>query len=404
MKIKGLAIVGLVLAVVCFSCANDEDSKIKKSGGEYKLGDELTDVTEDVALGKSLLASRDTKGAYEAFDKVERLRGDLPDGHLGIYMVDEIILVDWLQSLITSLMNFLDDWMKSKDSGKVAGDIIRDTIEDFAQPLVSEMTDHLEEIDGDFSFYISSYPLWFYNERTVLDLGGEWDLSDATIMKGGSRIFLGFTDFLLAYDLDFDVGHFIDIELPPDADMRETLLAFINATLDALSDPDYPDFLYLIDEGYELLPQAGIEYGRGLLGIIDGFASVLGETDPQHDDIFGYLDENGDLKWDSDEPLVFPYLERVSEDQAPYMWSILNIIDLLGRSMLDGTQYDTSPDPNPFSLDALSPLLTLIGLPLPLPAIEVDLGKFYREPKREGLHDALVFILTLLKEGLEQTP
>lgn len=400
MKVRWLVILCLALAVVCLSCTDDGDDELKKFDEQYRANKDLPDVTEDIALGKSLLAKRDTKGAYEVFDRVARLRPDLPDGHLGIYMVDEIILVDWLNELLDSLMNFLDDWL-TKDEQKVAGDIVRKMLEDFVKPLANEMTTNLDEIDGDFSFYIPSYPLWIYDGRTVLDLGGEWDLADATIMRGGSRIFLGFADFLLSYELDFDVGHLIDIEIPPDADMRETLLIFINALLDTLNDPDYPNFLYLTDEGFELLPQAGVEYGRGLLEIVEGFALALSETDPQKDDVFAYLDENYNSSWDVGEPLVLPYFRRISEDQAQYVWSVLNIVELAGRSMLDGTEYDTSPEPNLFSLSALSPLFTLIGLPIYLPDIEVDLGKFYREPRREALHDALVFILTLLKDALE---
>jgi len=404
LRAKVLLAILLALAVFLSACASDD------GGGESKQPDKKDrtdtarpDVTELVAQGKSYLAQLDTKNAWETFDRVCELRGDLPDGHLGIYLSDEIILVDWLQSLVEALSNFLNGWL-SKGSDKVAGDVVHDIIENFAQPLADEMVEHLEQIKGDFSFYLPSYPLLRYDERVVCDLGGEWDQSDALIVRGGARAFLGMMDLLLAYDLDFDVGHLVDIAIPPDADLRETLLILVNAFLAILNDPDYPDFLYLYDDGFTLQPQAGVEMGRGLLDIVSGFASVLNETDPQSDDIVGYIDENHNSKWDSGEPLVLPYIRHISNDQAAFTWSVLNIIDLAGRSMLDGTEYDTSPDPNLFPLVSINPLFETLGFPPLLPDVSVDLGKFYREPSHEGLHDALVAILNLLKQILEGTP
>ena len=395
---KGSAIVAIAMAVLLIPliCGDGIASQKARSA--------KVDVTDLVAQGKSLLAMRRPQQAWEVFDRVCELREDLPDGHLGIYMADEIVLVDWLQSLVEFVIDNIDQWFKTKGSQKVAGEIIRETIEDFARPLLAEMVDHLDRIDEDFSFYLPEYPLFVYRDRLVCDLGGEWDYSDVLIVRGMARWLLGLCDFLLSYNLDFDAGHIIDIELPPDADLREILLTLVDALLDMLNDPDYPDFLYLSDEGFELLPQAGIEFGRGNIEVIAGFARVLQETDPQEDDIFAYSDENGNSRWDAGEPLVFPYIGRISDDQAPFIWSLLRVVELAGESMLDETEFDTSSEPNPFPLDSINPLVESFGLPPILPAMEIDLGEFYRNPKREQLHDTLVLVLTLIKQFLEQMP
>jgi len=402
---KPRASLAVVIAIVLLSalCAGGDGIASQKAEAAKP------DVSELIAQGKSLLGQRKPHPAWDAFNRATELRGDLPDGHLGIYLADEIVFVDLLQTLIEYYIANMDEWTKSKGASgpeKVGGAIVQEMIEDYFRPLLVEMTDELDQIDGEFSFYLPSYPLFVYHKRLVCDLGGEWDQSDVLIFRGASRWWLGLADLLLSYDLDFDVGHILDIELPPDADIKEVLLAYVNAILDMLNDPDYPNFLYLTDDGLTRLPQAGIEFGLGELEMAQGFASLQAETDPQADDIFGYLDENGNGKWDVDEPHVYPYIGRVSEDQTTFEWAVINVIDLAARSTLDGTEYDTSPDADdPFPLSALNPIFESLGLPPLFPKeMTVDLGKFYREPSREQLHDTVLFIATLLKEFLEGLP
>ncbi|HDH97482.1 MAG TPA: hypothetical protein ENF73_07130, partial [Proteobacteria bacterium] len=164
---------------------------------------EKPDVSDLVAQGKLLLGQRKPDQAWDVFSRVVELRNDLPDGHLGMYLADEIVFTDMLRDLIEYYIAMFNDLFGSrgaKGHGKVAGSIIQEMIEEYYRPLLVEMTDELDEIEGEFSFYLPSYPLLVYHRRLVCDLGGEWDQSDVLIMRGAARWWLGLADLLLSYD------------------------------------------------------------------------------------------------------------------------------------------------------------------------------------------------------------
>jgi len=164
-----------------------------------------------------------------------------------------------------------------------------------------------------------------------------------------------------------------------------------------LEDPEKTHFLLPLPEGFERLQEAQVAFALAARYGSQVWRTAAAETDPQEDDVLGYLDENGNGQMDDGESFYFLGAEysALLNDFVP---SLTAVLDELHTSFAQSTPIDAYPlTYQTFDTAVFNLLLEDLGLPPLIPSSEADIAAFFEDPPMadvktfitDGLHCAV---------------
>jgi len=366
--------------------------------------------------GKTYLALGDGDHAREIFLEVLVFAPDNTDAHFGVALADVLRVVKLVESLDEYINDYLgaDKGKGQKDDEQGLGDFLHEYTERLIYTVAQELTKHTWRIyqltdERDFQFYLSSYPITYKGEPLLL-CRGEWDGAELRLVWGIGNLLMGVSHAVLGTDLNFDIGPILRLPIdfaslledPAAVDWTALFPSLVDALLEILTDPDYPNFLLLTPDGRELFQTAGIELGLFCSSAVEASHFVMGETDPQEDDVIGYVDTNGDGRYDEGDLVRMPEpIGVLDEDGFETLWALFYLMNRLASAFFDTTYMDPHPgEPDPLYLSDLNPLIAaLMGEDaFGLPEIPVELGPYFQNPAPEETKQFAIDLLTCLDE------
>lgn len=351
--------------------------------------------------GNQLLSAGDNEAAYGAYHEALDLCPDEPDAKMGLLISDTQWYLQFIYRLIDYIINF--PVTADKTDPKSIASIFQELIREQMLPVTDEMialADDLRANHPKARFFIDPLPMLLVDGHAVLEMAGEWDLADFDNVKAFAQILEGLWYFLITYDLRFDLTIIFNAEPPASPTTEELIHFYAGLLLEVLADPNYPDFLTFLDDGEANLETSALQAGRGLIGVVTAFYSMREETDPQEDDIAGYVDENGNGQWDEGEPFKVPYFGDLWPEGNVFFEDLFYLMNDLGEAFLDTGPEDVHPaKPDWFMLSDVNFILEFFDVFVPgiaLPDLSVPIGRFFYSPPDDGLRGVVQTVAQLL--------
>lgn len=430
-----LMLMALVLCSALSGCGCGEDDHSTSSGqadddDQAPLDDDFDDDDDDadddvdddapecdwathdplIVEGKQLLGAHDPEGGYDKFALALERCPDSADARYGIIIADVQWYVNWFNEWINFLMGFNPAPHRGTD--KSIGTVIQTLIRDYMMPINDEiftLGQILLEEQPEVRFYLASLPMWLDGEHVTLDMAGEWDLADVKDLLAFAHLMESLGQFLLTYDFTFNYNTFAFWPPPePGATIGEIIHSYSGLILDLLNDPGYPDFLTFLDGGPQHLSESAVNTGAACLGMVAAFEMARLEIDPQEDDVLGYIDKNGNGRWDEGEPYHIPYFGDLTPELNGVVLDLMVMLDDLGDAFLDGGPEDTRPLlPDWFLLSRINFILEiadlvwyeLLGHPLRFMDIPIPIGPFFYNPPDDGIRSSVGAIAQVLYDA-----
>ena len=377
-------------------------------------------LEEVLAIGKGYLAAGDAVGASDAFHAALVMAPQNTDAKFGALLANTLQFT----TLLSELLNLVEDMLDAGDSvpvdvpdeldplgrydalgsGPPIGDLIQDFVTNVALPKFLENDVFYYEltlVDG-FSFHLDGTYDVEITGTQLISFGGEFDYGELHFFGAVNSLLLAVFEIVLAHDINFDFDN-LNLDFGEDADTLETIGAILDLIEGLLNDPNYPNFLFLDDDGVQQMQMAGVNLGLAFLRINAMLDAVRAETDDQSDDPIRYDDANGNGVYDLDEAVEIPGLLVMEPDLIEV---VHNLAGDLAVAFFDTTALDVDPiNPNPLYLSSLNGILIYLGiLPEPLfgERIGIPIGPFFAQPSPNGLRNILIFVVNVwdLVEGL----
>lgn len=399
-----------VALIVAFSLFLLSCEPITGGGDPEKPIDRLIDE------GKTYLALGDGKSARDIFLEVLVFEPKNTDAHFGIALADILRLIKLVEALDEYIQDYLSHGkLKGAKDEEGLGDFIHRYVERLILSVAEEITYHTWQIyklvpEEKFYFYLSNYPIT-YKGNLILSCKGEWDGAELRLVWGFGHLAMGFSHLLLGTDLNFNIFPLLNLpidwttifENPQSLNLQELLPLLLDALLQILTDPNYPNFLLLTPGGRELYSLSGVELGLFFLSIVDSGHFIMNETDPQQDDVIGYIDLNNSGHYEEGDAIRLPEpIGALDESEYEILWGIFHASHNLSRAFFDATYMDPHPsEPDPFHLSDLNPLLSALlkyyGYnPILLPDFTIDIGPYFQNPTPEELKQTAIELLLCL--------
>lgn len=409
-----LALAAILLATGC-GCDDDDDDDDPSGDDDDDDNDTAPDDDDDVTWpddadeliqqGKDWLAVPDGDRARLYFmDALELVPGH-PEALYGVVISDLVHTTDVVSIVVDYVMSVLDYGGPVKGKEADADDLINGMLQTMLDGLLRERALELIEYadlaaEAEATFEHPGIPIYIHYEN-VCTLSTEFDYGELWASAALAGILDGALYHLYSVDLDFDLSHAFRLVETIDFDQvttEEAVAAVVEVLLDVLTDPGFPDFLTIPEENAEIAREAGMEVGNGLDKWLWTFDAINAETDDQADDAMGYVDLNGNHKYDPNEPYVIPHFEQLDAAQMDLNQDILEMVVGLRNTFWDYTEMDVDPNnPNPFRLKLITPLVEYAGLPgWIIPDMTLDIGAWYLDPAGSGLKDTLIIVLRIV--------
>lgn len=352
------------------------------------------DIEAMIEQGKELLAAGDSQNAGEIFRDVLMFEADNGQAHYGIALADLLDLVHLADDFVVFLTDQFAGGGQEKSGLSPAGigDTLDKYIGDIFEPVFLDFQyhTHLAYADKDLVFELEALPLTFGGEL-IVDLGGQWDHADAALLISIADFMAGFSDLLLALDLNFNLGYVFDLPLNfsdlSGIDLGAIWRDLVHLVVLLLSDPQYPNFLGPNSSAEARLPRSAVALGLGCGAFIETGSLARSENDDQLDDIIAYADLDDSGGWDEGEPFALPKIGALDDRQSRLITAIALLLADLRGSLLDGSELDADPNlTDPFDLASANPLVMALadwefG---PLPHYEIDLGYLFLHPQENA--------------------
>jgi hypothetical protein len=344
-----------------------------------------------IVAGKAALSAYDPTTATGQFNDAAALCPEIGDAFVGLMLADLQSYCQTAQPIVALLADFLNiDWP-----------VLQQTIRETLLALNDSLLAAAETVQIDHPetrFYISPLPFWVDGEHVVVDADGEWDFADAINVGALAGLFDGIEHFLISLNMEADWSL---LGQDPGSMDPIVIAHFLSGqVLAMLGDPNYPDFLKLVDGGEVDFAGAAISLGFASLDGVDGFDAVRAETDPQEDDVTAYVDLNGNGQWDEGEPFRVPYVGVLSTELNQALLDTLTLLADLGPALLDSGPEDLHPLwPDWLPLGDLNYILAWLASYAPgleLPNIPVPVGYWFYNPPADGLRTVVTALAQFL--------
>ncbi|MCC6158550.1 MAG: hypothetical protein IT350_10905 [Deltaproteobacteria bacterium] len=353
-----------------------------------------------IEAGRAKLSELEPQEAYAEFTAALAACPGSGVARYGLLLSD----VQWYMVWTHEWVDYLADYNPAPHATfRSLGTTIQTTFRYQMLPINAEMARLADEIEQDHAgatIALDTFPLWVDDGETTLDVPGEWDIADV----GTIRTFIGLWQFvahaLLSFDVDFNFSTFALQPPPEGATPTEVVHHYAGVILEILGDEDYPDFLTFLPGGEQELETAAVEMGHGLRAFAAGFAAVRDETDPQTNDVAGYVDENDNGHWDNGEPYRIPVMGDLTDEESANWQGIVDMTESLGLAFLDGGPDDVHEIlPDWFWISDANGLLEFLGVELALPPIPLPVGPLFYDPPADGLRGTVTTLAEAIYAG-----
>jgi len=375
------------------------------AGCEIKNGEPTAlSISQMIEKGKENLRNGNGKRARESFMTVQEFEPENTDAAMGIVLADTLRLFRLIDEFGDFALGYLGGGNslfstqnvseKAAPRGQGAGDTIQYYMSTVLHPVVSEMSRNLEVCNRhpDFVFRFDKLRLYLLGTE-IVTFTGDWDIQDVIWLEELVLLAQGAENAVYSTNLNFNIGYIFDVNLDL-TQINQLLSDLMHAMYLILTDPDFPNFLLTNDKAAELMPQAGVEFGRSFADFVELQQSVAQSPWPERG-IIAYDDANGNGVMDEDESITAngQHILALIELLLP---SLTTVAQDLSDSFLDGSELDVDPDrPNPFPLSDLNLVLgALLGFPVNLfPENEIDLGGSFQHPDNAAMKEMLTDIV-----------
>jgi hypothetical protein len=348
--------------------------------------------------GQAALEQNDATGAHDDFTAALLVRPHDGSASLGLVLADAqslMILIDDLVNFIASESGSTVSTMAVGDPGGLGpGSTLDDTIHHFVAVILGGLFDEMIQASDDSltapdaSLYLTSLPFVFQGQ-TILDLGGQWGPADAQWVAAIVRLGNGGIDYLQSIDLNLNVGPWLASDFfhtlinGGQLDWSSAFQEIVTLAINALEDPQYPDFLLAESDAGPLFQNCQLNLALATIDAVNVGPLVPAETVGNLNQVLGFIDLNNNGVHDPGEPYAF-------EGQLfpPFLYNALPALKIIGLELFaalsQGTPLDGSPgyyktfDPFAFNL-----VLEAWGWPEQLPLIphgRWDLAAFFAAP------------------------
>jgi hypothetical protein len=343
-----------------------------------------------IVAGKAKLSADDPNGAADQFTQALSVCPGQADGEIGMVIAD----VQWYWMWIQRWIQYLSSYNPHPKGGdKSVATTIQEELREVFLPVNAEVFQYVSDLEthhADVEFYVEPLPMYVDGTHVVLEMGGVWDIEAVEVVEAFVRMMEGAERFLLSYDLSFDFSIFAMNQPPPGASTTQLINFYCGLLLQIFADPNYPNFLTFLPDGKSELSQCASQFGTAAVGVNSAFEAIRTVTGPQEGLVFGYVDENGNGKWDPGEPYHVPYFGDMTGGSEIGLEDLLTIAHDLGLAFLSGGPDDPTPlVPHWFPLHDLDPLDPAIRMLFPnwtnFPNLYLPVGIFFYNPPADGL-------------------
>lgn len=368
-------------------------------------------VQEIIDIGKDYLITGDGPAASDAFHAALVRDPQNTDAQFGVILSNLMQFTSLLSELINMVTSMLDvqdpvpvdevDGL-SPQGALAIGDLIQEFVGNILLPKFIENETLYTQLsaNGSFKFELAgAYELDFIDTQLV-SFAGEFDQGELQFFGAVNPLLLAVFQIVMAHDINFDFEN-LNLDLGGGAegeepDIMDTIAGILALIEGLISDPNYPNFLYLDDDGQQMMQAAGLNLGFTFFRVSRMLDAVREETDDQDDDPIYYEDLNENGEYDADEPINLGDLTAIDPALVPVIWELGGD---LAVAMFDTTNFDLEPMmPNPLYLESFNGLLMyleLIDAPFLGHRIGIPIGPFFASPAPDGLRSILLFVINI---------
>ncbi len=389
-------------------------------------------VEEVIQVGKDYLISGDAPSASDAFHAALVIEPQNTDAKFGVILANTLQFTDLIDELLVLVSDLAGEEYQPVDDpdlgtsgdfetkgGPPIGDYIQDFLTNVAFPKFSENVQQYYELTNqeDFSFTLDGDYVVEISDLELLNFSGEFGEAELHFFGSVNTLLLAVMNIVLAHDINFN---FANIDLgggeegdddtgdddtgdddagdddagDDDTNLIDTLGPIIELIATLLNDPEYPNFLYLDEDGVGQMQNAGLNLGLTFLRLNASFDAVK-EGRSGNNLIFVDNNDNGVFDEDIDAIAINGLLEI---DPA-----LLPIIQHLGGDLavafFDTTYFDVDPlAPNPLHLASLNDILVYLEVldePMLGTLVGINVGPFFANPTPDGLRSLLLKVISL---------
>ena len=387
----GLAAAFLVLLVPVLSCNNGQD--------ETK-----PTLDEVLHIGKQYLVNGDGVGASDAFHEALKMAPDNTDAKYGIVLADTLkftSLLSELLTLVSSLGTSPGDLVPvggdlTPASSIPIGDLIQSFIGNDVIPGFDETDRYYYELTQvpDLSFTLEGNYILSFEGTQLISFTGDFGQGELHFFGTVNSLLMAVFRIVMAHDLNFDFGVVTNLNLPTDT--VPMISAIVDLLQQLLTDPNYPNFLYLDSDGTEQMQDAGLNLGFTFLRLNMMLDAVRARGGDQSAYPIHYDDANANGAWDAGEAIVISGLTTIGPELID---PLHNLAGDLATAFFDTTAFDVDPlASNPFRLSSLLQFIKDAGIadvPVFGYNITIPRGPFFAEPAPDGLRNILFKLIDI---------
>jgi hypothetical protein len=397
-----------VVAAFAVSCGDDDDDSghgddgdDDDDSGDDDAGPDVQDLLDE---GRWWLGVGDGNRAGAAFRSALDLAPGHPEAAYGLTLADDLALTDVVGILKDYLTSFLDNGgpVNAKDGGD-PDSVLDRLLELILNGLVLEKAQELRDqaialqATADPGYVHDGVPVVVDFER-VATMAGEFDRGEAIGGEAYGELAYGLLGHAVTLSLETDISLAYLFTLIDFGDTRTAIGDAIDILHLLLTDPGHPGFLTMSPAQMEIYKTLGPNLGDGMDAFVRMWPAIDAETDAQADDVFRYVDTNGNGARDEGEPYDLPYFGVLDEGGMGALLLIEGLAFEWRAAFWDRTPKDLNPAaPDPLRLAALNPILAHFGLPAVIPeSLTIPVGDWYADPKPTQIRDFLETLVAVL--------
>jgi hypothetical protein len=381
---------------------NDDNDDSGDDSGDDDTGPDVQDLLDE---GRYWLGVGEGNRAGVAFRSALDLVPDQPEALYGLTLADDLALTDVVGIIKDYLSSFLDNGgpVGAAKDGSDPDSILDRLLELVINGLVLEKAQELR----DTAVMLQATPEPGYVHEgipVVVDfelaatLAGEFDRGEVIGGEAYGELLYGLLGHAVTLSLETDISLAFLFTLIDFSDTQVAIGDAIDILHLLLSDPGHPGFLTMSPAQMEVYKTLGPNLGDGMDAFVRMWPAIDSEADAQTDDVFRYVDANGNGARDPDEVYDLPYFGVLDGDGMGAL-ALFNGLAFEWRAAFwDRTPKDLNPGaPDPLRLAALNPILAHFGLPAVIPeSLTIPVGDWYAEPQPTQIRDFLANLVAVL--------
>lgn len=387
----------LLFLTACETSSNGDNGDDDADDDSDESADEL------VQEGKEWLSKGVPLVAREKFLQALEIEPDHPLALYGVTIADSMHTLEVLNIIIMYINMALDPGFEGSKPVGSLDDLVDAALQGLATEIADEAVEYVNTcLEKGATEFVMDLPIPIIIDfKHECDVMGRFSQAELYAIWAFNLTLAGIMRHALALELDLDIGLAQGIADIDFSNLPAAICEIVDILSQIMNDAGHPNFLGIEDGEIPTYKEAGRDTGLGLLKFGETIYAITQKPADNRDDIFGYMDLNGNGYWDSTEPLRIPCLGILDKEQTDWLHAILNVATDLGNSFIDYSEYDPDPyNPDPFDLATLNQILVLLGFPAIIPSglIKIDFGAMYVNPDTNVVRSKVLDLINLVNQ------